>query len=399
MSDTSSGILPEGWTAQKLESLVTLSADGGIPRDEPSLPFVGMEHVERNSGDILNFGDSVEYKSSAYIVKPGQVLYGRLRPYLNKVFMPSAVCYASREFIPMTHGVDILPKFLLHRIRASDFVQFAISLNAGDRPRVKWPQMNQFVVLVPPLAEQQKIVEILEEQLSRLDAALISVRTVRDKAAQFRRSLLHAAFTGALTQHDSRRMSETSTTTIPEGWKVKTLGELVRPKYGKSLDKSLKSERGTYPVVGSAGTMAFTEVPLVSSGALVVGRKGNVGDVQLFLGGCWPIDTTYYFEAPNSVTLTFFHLQLVSLEMKKLDSSTTTPSLRREDLEAVQILLPSLVEQKKIVEILDEQLSRLDASLVAADAVERRAAALRRSLLHASFTGKLTEQWREGSHV
>jgi type I restriction enzyme, S subunit len=61
-------------------------------------------------------------------------------------------------------------------------------------------RFSELPVPIPPLEEQGRIVEILEDQLSRLDTALHSVHTVREKAAQFRRSLLHAAFTGRLTE-------------------------------------------------------------------------------------------------------------------------------------------------------------------------------------------------------
>jgi len=61
--------------------------------------------------------------------------------------------------------------------------------------------------------------------------------------------------------------------------------------------------------------------------------------------------------------------------------------------------IPPINEQEKIVGILEEQLSRLDGSLMVADEIERKASALRRSLLHAAFTGELTKEWREGAHV
>ena len=64
-----------------------------------------------------------------------------------------------------------------------------------------------------------------------------------------------------------------------------------------------------------------------------------------------------------------------------------------------QIPLAPRREQDQIVEILEDQLSRLDASLAVADAVEERSAALRRSLLHSAFTGRLTEEWREAVNV
>ena len=64
----------------------------------------------------------------------------------------------------------------------------------------------------------------------------------------------------------------------------------------------------------------------------------------------------------------------------------------RKYLEAYELQLPPLAEQERIVEILEAHLSRLDTTLALADAIEQRAAAFRRSLLHAAFTGKLTAQ-------
>ena len=78
----------------------------------------------------------------------------------------------------------------------------------------------------------------------------------------------------------------------------------------------------------------------------------------------------------------------------------TQQNISQTILKAWPIALPTLPEQHRIVEILEEQLSRIDAALAAADTVEQRATALRRSLLHAAFTGRLTEQWRqEHAHV
>ena len=66
-------------------------------------------------------------------------------------------------------------------------------------------------------------------------------------------------------------------------------------------------------------------------------------------------------------------------------------------MERVIVNVPPLSEQHQIVEILEEQLGRLDAALAVAESVEARSAELRRSLLHAAFTGRLTEKWREGN--
>ena len=80
-------------------------------------------------------------------------------------------------------------------------------------------------------------------------------------------------------------------------------------------------------------------------------------------------------------------------------SGTTRLRISRKNLSGIALPMPPLQEQERIVEILEDQLSRLDASLAVADAVEERSAALRRSLLHAAFTGRLTEEWREAVNV
>jgi restriction endonuclease S subunit len=184
--------------------------------------------------------------------------------------------------------------------------------------------------------------------------------------------------------------TETTSEMLPKGWTSSSLGEIVKPRYGKSLDKSKRKESGIYPVVGSAGVMTFTDEPLITGEVIVVGRKGNVGDVQIFKEGVWPIDTVYYFEQPSNLDIDYFFFALISQEMKKLDSSTATPSLRREDLEAVRINIPLLDEQIKIVEILEEQFSHLNAALESVRAVREKTARFRRSLLHAAFTGALS---------
>ena len=78
---------------------------------------------------------------------------------------------------------------------------------------------------------------------------------------------------------------------------------------------------------------------------------------------------------------------------------TTRDSLNIGDIRELVLPMPQIKEQESIVQILEEQLSRLDASLAVVDEIESRTAALRRSLLHAAFTGNLTKEWRENSHV
>jgi hypothetical protein len=146
-------------------------------------------------------------------------------------------------------------------------------------------------------------------------------------------------------------------TTLPPEWALTSVGQVLSLKYGKALDPTLRDPNAPSPVVGSVGRMTGTHEPLVDEPVVLIGRKGNVGAVQLVSTGCWPIDTTYYAAIPRNLDARFLLHQLIALEMKKLDSSTTTPSLRRQDLEEQRLVVPPLDEQHRIVELLDDHTS------------------------------------------
>lgn len=170
-------------------------------------------------------------------------------------------------------------------------------------------------------------------------------------------------------------------------WTRERIGALLKVRYGKALPKDQRDDSAPFPVLGSAGRMTGTAEPLAFDPVVVIGRKGNVGQVQLETAGCWPIDTTYYAAIPQRLDERFLTWQLRSLELGKLDSSTATPSLRREDLEAQEVLVPSLEEQRRIVAILEDHLSRLDAADSYLAAASRRLAALQDRLIRRAVTG------------
>jgi restriction endonuclease S subunit len=192
--------LPNGWRIAPLGQFIEPRKQKDIPSNFPSLPYIGMENVLRDVGVIDSYGNSKDYRSLAPKVFPGDVLYGRLRPYLNKVVIAKGEAFASGEFIILPPNEYVLGRFLQLRLLSQDFVQFTATLDTGDRPRVSWNQISKFEVLLPPLPEQHKIVEILEGHLSRLDASIALADAMEKQSAGLRRSLLQAAFTGQLTK-------------------------------------------------------------------------------------------------------------------------------------------------------------------------------------------------------
>jgi restriction endonuclease S subunit len=266
-------------------------------------------------------------------------------------------------------------------------------------------KLSNLSIPLAPLPEQERIVEILKDQLSRLDTALHSVHTVREKAARFRRSLLHAAFTGALTGHDVEEGE------LPDVWELSPLGDQATVVMGQAPPGSEcnRENMGTpFVKVGEFGA----EFPSVREWTTKPLRMAAPNDVLICVVGATAgkinrslecaigrsVAALRPTESLNSSYL-FHHMSLRTLEMRSGSRGSAQGVITKKDLETLEIPIPSLPEQDRIVEILEDQLSRLDASLAVADAVEERSAALRRSLLHSAFTGRLTEEWREAVNV
>jgi type I restriction enzyme S subunit len=285
-------------------------------------------------------------------------------------------------------------------------LDFTNVITGTAQPQITRTTLTTIQVVVPTPKEQEHIVEILEEQFSRLDAALASVRAVREKAARFRRSLLHAAFNGALTGH------ETSMGVLPDGWSAQSLSLAAEVVMGQSPPGTSYNEDG----VGAPffqGKAEFGQMyPTVRKWTTTGNKHAKVGDILLSVRA--PVGPTNVanidcvigrglaaIRAKNHMNQVFllWFLRSFEHEIAAKGTGTTFDSISGDALRNQLINVPPLAEQEKIVEILEEQLSRLDASLSVVDEIEFRTAALRRSLLHAAFTGNLTKEWRENSHV
>lgn len=157
---------------------------------------------------LLGTAQAQDMRSAAVHFEKGDVLYGRLRPYLNKVITADFEGLCSAEFIPLTARDGIAPRYLQYRLNATDFVSFASHLREGDRPRVDWDQVGDFHIEVPPSLEQRRIVDAIESHLSRLDEAERALGRVRCNLERFRAAVLQAAIEGRLVPTEAELARE-----------------------------------------------------------------------------------------------------------------------------------------------------------------------------------------------
>jgi hypothetical protein len=134
----------------------------------------------------------------------------------------------------------------------------------------------------------------------------------------------------------------------PPGWTRTSLGDVFELKYGKALPERLR-QPGPVAVYGSAGKVGNHVQALTSGPTIILGRKGSVGEIELSREQCWPIDTTYYIDEFIGQDPAFWMWLLKHCNLGLLDSSTAVPGLNRQDAYRVEIHLPALAEQRRIV--------------------------------------------------
>ena len=196
--------LPEGWRWVRLGEVawresVTLQPSA---RPDDVFYYIGMEHVAPGQWDeptpVQLSG--AEIKSQVIKYWPGLVLYGKLRPYLNKVVVPSREGVASTEFIPMAVNKDSLdPYYLGAYLRSPSFVAYASQNTTGSRqPRVRLDALWNALIPLPPLEEQRRIVAYLQEVQEKIKALKEAQAQTEAELKRLEQAILEKAFRGDL---------------------------------------------------------------------------------------------------------------------------------------------------------------------------------------------------------
>jgi type I restriction enzyme S subunit len=190
--------LPNSWVWTSLGEVIDTSRRRVNPRDYPGLQYVGLENIESNTMRLLGTTPASDMSSSVDRFYPGDVLYGRMRPYLNKVYLAKFEGVCSSEFIVFRQVKGIAPAYLAYILNSHTFVSFASHIAEGDRPRVGIEQLVEYPFPLAPIREQHRIVEEIESYFTRLDVAVASLRRAQARLQTYKTSLLKAACEGRL---------------------------------------------------------------------------------------------------------------------------------------------------------------------------------------------------------
>jgi len=197
-SASDKGELPKGWKWVKLGDIAKKKSLKALPKDYPNAKFIGMDCIEPHTLKPFFLYDFKEFKSAGNFFKTNQVLYGRMRPYLNKVYKAEFDGTCSGEFIILDCENNYSPDLLKYILHSKDFVSFANRITTGDRPRISYEEISDYDIPLAPLEEQHQIVQAIESRLNVADKLEESITQSLQQSEALRQSILKKAFEGRL---------------------------------------------------------------------------------------------------------------------------------------------------------------------------------------------------------
>jgi type I restriction enzyme S subunit len=160
--ETEIGLIPKSWDVTELGNVAIQRKELVLPRGHNDVPYIGLEHIDPWNVNITRFGGSAEVKSSKYKFYKNDILYGKLRPYLDKAALASFGGLCSTDIIVIKTSERITPLFLVNLLHLRRFVNYATSTMTGvNHPRTSWTALSKFKLPLPPLHEQQEIANTL----------------------------------------------------------------------------------------------------------------------------------------------------------------------------------------------------------------------------------------------
>ena len=240
-----SKVLPStlsAWSRRRLDEMAYEVRDPFEPSEIDVRAYVGLKHIEQDTLRIREYGSSAGVASTKRQFKSGDVLFGSLRPYFRKVVRPArdGVCSTDITVLRPREGVDA--SFLHYFVASRDFIDHATNVSTGTRmPRAVWSTLAQGTWAFPPVPTQRKIAAILSAYDDLIENNLRRIEILEEMARNlYREWFVKFRFPG----HEGARFVESALGRIPEGWKVRPLGDVCDVTMGQSPKSEFYNDCG-----------------------------------------------------------------------------------------------------------------------------------------------------------
>ena len=416
--------VPENWVWVRLGAVCGFERGITFPssakqneRDDENIPCLRTANVQ----DELELNDLIYVNKKYYknnidkLIRENDIIMSTAnsRELVGKTSFVYKVEYPMifGGFVMALRANKLLSKFLFYYLR----LEFLLGRFRGESTQttnianISSSVLGEYTFPLPPLSEQQRIVERIEELFAKLDEAKERLQEVADSFAVRKAAILHKAFTGELTKQWHRENGVSD-----ESWEEKKLGEVgswlgggtpstSREEYWKNGNILWITSKDMKSAVIEDTLMKVNEIGVKNSAAnyiekpalLVVMRSGILRRTFPVAMVKKPFTVNQDLKAiiPDKDDLEFLYWMLLSNEQRILDTcmknGTTVESINSNALKAFAFKCPTLHEQHEIVRLIDDLLARERAAWQATEQALASIDLIKKSILARAFRGEL----------
>ena len=363
------------WEERPFSEIATRAGEQFDPRKDNGKPrVIELEHLESGSGKILSSADIDGQISLKNQFRSGDVLFGKLRPYLRKFALPDFDGVCSSEIWVLRGRKGVSNSFLYALVQSPMFSQ-VVNISSGSKmPRADWKVIAGVDFPVPCQEEQEKI----SSAFSVADAKLAALREKADGLRQFKAGLMQRLFSQEL------RFTREDGSDYPE-WEERTLETVCKLKSGDFVPASnIETEQkdDLFLCYGGNGLRGYVSSYNKDGTFPLIGRQGALcGNVHLVSGKFHATEHAVVAEPKEGIAVEWLFYQLKQMNLNQYATGVAQPGLAVGSLINLIVDVPHHDEQEKIA----GALCALDAKIDAVTAQITHMEAFKKGLLQKMF--------------
>lgn len=410
--------IPTHWDLKKAKHMFSLVTENV---SDSSLPKIALENIESRTGKYIEtdsdfMGEGVEFKKD-------DILFGKLRPYLAKVYKAEFTGQAVGDIYVFRGNEEQAPEYLKYLLLSYPFISVVDGSTYGAKmPRANWDFISHLVLPCPPKIEQKNIATYLDHKVGQIDVAIAEKEQMLEDLKNYRSAIISEAVTKGLDKNVEMKDSGIEWIgIIPKTWKIVRIKHILDYKtdslrvgpFGSSLSGNDFNTEGYWVYnqrvvldnnFNSNDTFVSQEKYKelssfkVFAGDILLTTRGTIGKVAIVpntfhegvLHPClirFRVDDSivnkdflaYYFNDTN----------LILDQVKYNSNSTTIDVIYSYTLKELIVSLPPLDVQNDIVAHLNYKVQKIDEMLKEASQSVENLKSYKSTLITEAVTGKI----------
>ena len=403
--------IPSDWFEKKLRYLVKLRGEKSVTTDYKK--YVGLENIMSQTGQYVQTGIEVDLTENLTF-EVGDILFGKLRPYLRKYWRAEFSGTASSEFV-IIKGSSLNLNFLFWAIQSDSFINDVDSSTYGSKmPRASWEYMKNIKLPFPEsIEEQAKIADFLDKKVAQLDKVKSLLEEQIKTLEDYRQSLIYETVTKGLDKTVPLKDSGVDWIgQIPEGWGVGKLKYYFDVQLGKMLQPSAINGNDIEIDYLRAINVQWDNILVdnlskmwcnpsevskyeIMNGDLLVcegGEVGRCGIVEYLSDRAIIQNAVHRIRSAERANVRFLNYYIQHTTKSKwfniLCNKATIAHLTSEKLLNTLVVLPSISEQIQIADFLDKKTEQINQMIAIKKEQIENINKQRQTLIYDVVTGK-----------